>query len=68
MARPLQTQVYDTVVVELAQYVNSTSELKGKFDQAIKQARDSGIKEMQEITSMDDFYDWCNNVSWTSVL
>jgi hypothetical protein len=36
MARPLQTQVYDSVVVELAQYVNSTVELKGRFDLAIK--------------------------------
>jgi hypothetical protein len=63
MARPLQTQVYDLVVVELAQYVNSTAELKGRFDLAIKQARDSGIVEMRKINDMDDFYDYCNEVS-----
>jgi hypothetical protein len=68
MARPLQTQVYDSVVVELAQYVNSTAELKGRFDLAIKQARDSGIVEMRKINDMDDFYDYCNEVSAALVL
>ena len=68
MARPLQTQVYDLVVVELAQYVNSTAELKGRFDLAIKQARDSGIVEMRKINDMDDFYDYCNEVSAPLVL
>jgi hypothetical protein len=62
MARPLQTQVYDSVVVELAQYVNSTAELKARFDFAIKQARDGGIVEMRKINDMDDFYDYCNEV------
>jgi hypothetical protein len=68
MARPLQTPVYDSVVVELAQYVNSTAELKGRFDRAIKQARDSGIVEMRKINDMDDFYDYCNEVSAPLVL
>jgi hypothetical protein len=68
MARPLQTQVYDSVVVELAQYVNSTTELKGRFDLAIKQARDSGIVEMRKIDDMDDFYDYCNEVGALLVL
>jgi hypothetical protein len=68
MARPLQTPVYDLVVVELAQYVNSTAELKGRFDLAIKQARDSGIVEMRKINDMDDFYDYCNEVSAPLVL
>jgi hypothetical protein len=68
MARPLQTQVYDLVVVELAQYVNSTAELKGRFDLAIKQARDSGIVEMRKINDMDDFYDYCNEVGALLVL
>jgi hypothetical protein len=62
MARPLQGQAYAPVVIELASYVNSSFELKERFDVAIDQARNSGIVEMRPIKDMDDFYDYCNDV------
>ncbi|KAK0099301.1 hypothetical protein ONS95_006334 [Cadophora gregata] len=60
-ALPLRGVQYEPIVIELASKIEIEPGWKESFDTAIEQAKASGIKEMDKIANMDDFYKYCND-------
>ncbi|TVY56735.1 Phosphatidylserine decarboxylase proenzyme 3 [Lachnellula cervina] len=61
VALPLRGVQFEPIVIEFAKKVQSEPGWKDRFDKAIKQAKASGIQEMDKISSMDDFYQYIQN-------
>jgi phosphatidylserine decarboxylase len=53
---------YEKVVAELVRKIGVESGWLDKFNEAIKSARSSGIQEMKPIRTLDDYYDFLNDL------
>lgn len=52
---------YEPIVAELAHKIKTESGWRNRFDLAIQQAKETGVREMSNIHGIEDFYSYCND-------